>query len=165
MSLNLEERLEDILKTEISSSLYYVYNELVVAMLGDMVDIFTYIVFIDNLYQHNNISPYHHINLFLLLDVRLLKTEASLLVESLEIDGEEQGENAEACEYYQWHGVVVGDEVGTGFLGCYNGWIVCVGRSEEVADELRYEAEADVLYPEDEAVSGTENLFVNDFRY
>lgn len=46
--LNLEERLEDILKTEISSSLYYVYNELVVAMLGDMVDIFTYIVFIDN---------------------------------------------------------------------------------------------------------------------
>lgn len=57
MSLNLEERLEDILKTEISSSLYYVYNELVVAILGDMVDIFTYIVFIDNLYQHNNISP------------------------------------------------------------------------------------------------------------
>ena len=63
MSLNLEERLEDILKTEISSSLYYVYNELVVAMLGDMVDIFTYIVFIDNLYQHNNISPYHHITI------------------------------------------------------------------------------------------------------
>ena len=61
MSLNLEERLEDILKTEISSSLYNVYNELVVAILGDMVDIFTYIVFIDNLYQHNNISPYHHI--------------------------------------------------------------------------------------------------------
>lgn len=61
-SLNLEERLEDILKTEISSSLYYVYNELVVAILGDMVDIFTYIVFIDNLYQHNNISPYHHYN-------------------------------------------------------------------------------------------------------
>lgn len=27
-SLNLEERLEDILKTEISSSLYYVNNEL-----------------------------------------------------------------------------------------------------------------------------------------
>ena len=46
---NLEERLEDILKTEISSSLYYVYNELVVAMLGDMVDIFVYIVFLDNL--------------------------------------------------------------------------------------------------------------------
>ena len=63
MSLNLEERLEDILKTEISSSLYYVYNELVVAILGDMVDIFTYIVFIDNLYQHNNISPYHHITI------------------------------------------------------------------------------------------------------
>lgn len=61
MSLNLEERLEDILKTEISSSLYYVYNELVVAMLGDMVDIFTYIVFIDNLYQYTNISPYQHI--------------------------------------------------------------------------------------------------------
>ena len=57
MSLNLEERLEDILKTEISSSLYCVNNELVVAILGDMVDIFTYIVFIDNLYQHNNISP------------------------------------------------------------------------------------------------------------
>lgn len=63
MSLNLKERLEDILKTEISSSLYYVYNELVVAMLGDMVDIFTYIVFIDNLYQHNNISPYNHITI------------------------------------------------------------------------------------------------------
>ncbi len=47
--MNLEERLEDILKTEISSSLYYVYNELVVAMLGDMVDIFVYIVFLDNL--------------------------------------------------------------------------------------------------------------------
>ena len=31
--MNLEERLEDILKTEISSNLYYVYNELVVAML------------------------------------------------------------------------------------------------------------------------------------
>lgn len=61
MSLNLEERLEDILKTEISSSLYYVYNELVVAILGDIVDIFTYIVFIDNLYQHNNISPYQPI--------------------------------------------------------------------------------------------------------
>lgn len=45
MSLNLEERLEDILKTEISSSLYCVYSELVVAILGDMVDIFTYIVF------------------------------------------------------------------------------------------------------------------------
>ena len=28
MSLDLEERLADILKTEISSSLYYVYNEL-----------------------------------------------------------------------------------------------------------------------------------------
>lgn len=41
----MEERLEDILKTEISSSLYNVYNELVVAMLGDMVDIFVYIVF------------------------------------------------------------------------------------------------------------------------
>lgn len=40
--MNLEERLEDILKTEISSSLYCVYNEFVVAMLGDMVDIFTY---------------------------------------------------------------------------------------------------------------------------
>lgn len=63
MSLNLEERLEDILKTEISSSLYYVYNELVVAMLGDMVDIFTYIVFIDNLYQYTNISPYQHITI------------------------------------------------------------------------------------------------------
>ena len=63
MSLNLEERLKDILKTEISSSLYYVHNELVVAMLGDMVDIFTYIVFIDNLYQHNNISPYNHITI------------------------------------------------------------------------------------------------------
>lgn len=62
-SLNLEERLEDILKTEISSSLYYVYNELVVAMLGDMVDIFTYIVFIDNLYQYTNISPYQHITI------------------------------------------------------------------------------------------------------
>lgn len=61
--MNLEERLEDILKTEISSSLYYVYNELVVAMLGYMVDIFTYIVFIDNLYQHNNISPYQHITI------------------------------------------------------------------------------------------------------
>lgn len=61
MSLNLEERLEDILKTEISSSLYCANSELVVAILGDMVDIFTYIVFIDNLYQHNNISPYHHI--------------------------------------------------------------------------------------------------------
>ena len=63
MSLNLEERLEDILKTEISSSLYYVYNELVVAILGDMVDIFTYIVFIDNLYQYTNISPYQHITI------------------------------------------------------------------------------------------------------
>ena len=42
MSLNLEERLEDILKTEISSSLYCVNSEFVVAMLGDMVDIFTY---------------------------------------------------------------------------------------------------------------------------
>lgn len=62
-SLKLEERLEDILKTEISSSLYYVYNELVVAMLGDMVDIFTYIVFIDNLYQYTNISPYQHITI------------------------------------------------------------------------------------------------------
>ena len=63
MSLNLEERLEDILKTEISSSLYYVYNELVVAILGDMVDIFTYIVFIDNLYQYTNIPIYHHITI------------------------------------------------------------------------------------------------------
>ena len=63
MSLNLEERLEDILKTEISSRLYYVYNELVVAILGDMVDIFTYIVFIDNLYQYTNISPYQHITI------------------------------------------------------------------------------------------------------
>lgn len=54
--MNLEERLEDILKTEISSSLYYVYNEFVVAMLGDMVDIFTYIVFIDNLYQYITIT-------------------------------------------------------------------------------------------------------------
>lgn len=62
-SLNLEERLEDILKTEISSSLYYVNSELVVAMLGDMVDIFTYIVFIDNLYQYTNISPYQHITI------------------------------------------------------------------------------------------------------
>lgn len=62
-SLNLEGRLEDILKTEISSSLYYVYNEFVVAMLEDMVDIFTYIVFIDNLYQYTNISPYQHITI------------------------------------------------------------------------------------------------------
>lgn len=60
--MNLEERLEDILKTEISSSLYYVYNELVVAMLGYMVDIFTYIVFIDNLYQYITISTHHHYN-------------------------------------------------------------------------------------------------------
>ena len=73
-------------------------------MLGDMVDIFTYIVFIDNLYQHNNISPYHHITISplqltrLLLDVRLLKTEASLLVECLQIDGEEEGEHTEACK-------------------------------------------------------------------
>lgn len=63
MSLNLEERLEDILKIEIFSSLYYVYNEFVVAMLGDMVDIFTYIVFIDNLYQYTNILPYQHITI------------------------------------------------------------------------------------------------------
>ena len=61
--MNLEERLEDILKTDISSSLYYVYNEFVVAMLGDMVDIFTYIVFIDNLYQYTNILPYQHITI------------------------------------------------------------------------------------------------------
>lgn len=59
--MNLEERLEDILKTEISSSLYCVNSELVVAILGDMVDIFTYIVFIDNLYQYTNISPYQPI--------------------------------------------------------------------------------------------------------
>ena len=63
MSLNLEERLEDILKTEISSSLYCVNIEFVVAILGDMVDIFTYIVFIDNLYQYTNISPYQHITI------------------------------------------------------------------------------------------------------
>lgn len=62
-SLNMEERLEDILKTEISSSLYNVYNESVAAILGDMVDIFTYIVFIDNLYQHIIISPYQHITI------------------------------------------------------------------------------------------------------
>ena len=62
-SLNLEERLEDILITDISSSLYCVYSELVVAILGDMADIFTYIVFIDNLYQYTNISPYQHINI------------------------------------------------------------------------------------------------------
>ena len=61
--MNLEERLEDILKTEIYSSLYCVYNEFVVAMLGDMVDIFTYIVFIDNLYQYTNTSPYQHITI------------------------------------------------------------------------------------------------------
>jgi len=61
--LNLEERLEDILKTEISSSLYCANSEFVVAILGDMVDIFTYIVFIDNLYQHNDISPYQHITI------------------------------------------------------------------------------------------------------
>jgi len=61
--MNLEERLEDILKTEISSSLYYVYNEFVAAMLTDMVDIFTYIVFIDNLYQYITISTHHHYNL------------------------------------------------------------------------------------------------------
>ncbi len=61
--MNLEERLEDILKTEISSSLYYVNNEFVAAMLGDMVDIFTYIVFIDNLYKHIIISPYQHITI------------------------------------------------------------------------------------------------------
>ncbi len=40
MSLNLEERLEDILKTEISSSLYYVYNELIVAILGIFIYVF-----------------------------------------------------------------------------------------------------------------------------
>lgn len=61
--LNLEERLEDILKTEIYSSLYCVNSELVVAILGDMVDIFTYIVFIDNLYQYTNILPYQHITI------------------------------------------------------------------------------------------------------
>ena len=40
MSLNLEERLEDILKTEISSSLYYVYNELIVAILEIFIYVF-----------------------------------------------------------------------------------------------------------------------------
>lgn len=166
----MEERLEDILKTEISSSLYYVNNESVAAILGDMVDIFTYIVFIDNLYQHNNISPYHHLTTSplqltrLLLDVRLLKTEASLLVECLQIDGEEESENAEACEDEQRHGVVVRDELGTCCLSCDNRRVVGVGRSEEVADELRNEAETDVLHPEDKAVGRTENLLVDDLR-
>lgn len=59
----MEERLEDILKTEISSSLYYVNNEFVAAILGDMVDIFMYIVFIDKLYQYINTSSYHHITI------------------------------------------------------------------------------------------------------
>lgn len=59
----MEERLADILKTEISSSLYYVNNESVAAILVDMVDIFMYIVFIDNLYKHINTSPYHHITI------------------------------------------------------------------------------------------------------
>lgn len=156
--MNLEERLEDILKTEISSSLYYVYNELVVAILGDMVDIFTYIVFIDNLYEHITTSPYHHLTTSplqltrLLLDVRLLKTEASLLVECLQIDGEEKGNNTEARKYYEWHSVVVRNEVGTGLLGCDDGRVVLVGRSEQVADELWHEAKTDVLNPEDQTV-------------
>lgn len=167
----MEERLADILKTEISSSLYYVNNEFVAAILGDMVDIFMYIVFIDNLYQHITTSPYHHLTTSplqltrLLLDVRLLKTEASLLVERLQIDGEEESENTEACEDEQRHGVVVGDELCAGCLSCDDRRVVGVGRGEEVADELRNEAETDVLYPEDEAVSGTENLLVNDFRH
>ena len=140
------------------------------AILGDMVDIFTYIVFIDNLYQHNNISPYHHITTSplqltrLLLDVRLLKTEASLLVERLQIDGEEEGKHTEACEDEQRHGVVVRDELSTGCLSCDNCRVVGVGRGEEVADELRNEAETDVLHPEDEAVSRAENLLVDNLR-
>ena len=38
--LNLEERLEDILKTEISSSLYCVNNKFVMAMLGIFIYVF-----------------------------------------------------------------------------------------------------------------------------
>lgn len=132
------------------------------AILGDMVDIFTYIVFIDNLYHHITTSPLQLTRL--LLDVRLLKTEASLLVECLQIDGEEESKNTEACEDEQRHGVVVRDELRAGCLGCDNRRVVGVGRGEEVADELRNEAETDVLHPEDEAVSRTENLLVDNLR-
>ena len=64
---------------------------------------------------------------YLILNIRLFKSIAVLLVDHFKIKGEEEGGNAEASEDNQWSSVVVGDELGACLLGCYNGGVVGIG--------------------------------------
>ena len=75
----------------------------------------------------------------LLLDVRLFKSEAFLLVYNLEEEADDEGGNAEAGKHDEGSGVV--ELCGVGHT--------LVGGSEHLADEQREEPEADVLNPED----------------
>ena len=97
----------------------------------------------------------------LFLDIGKFEAVAFLLVNCLEVEGEEEGEYAKACKYDQWYCVVVGDEVGACFLGCYYGRIVGIGACKQVSDNLWNEAETDILYPEYETVGRTQNLLID----
>ena len=63
----------------------------------------------------------------LAFNVWLLKTKTSFLVKSFQIDGKEQCQYTEACEYNERYGVVVRDEVGTSVLCCDYRRVVLVG--------------------------------------
>ena len=100
-----------------------------------------------------------------LFDVRFFKSVAALLVYNFEIEGYEKGEDAEAGEDDEGHGVVVGYEIGTLFLCRDDGGVVLVGGGEDIADEFRDEAQAYVLHPEDETVGTAEHFLVDNLRH
>ena len=104
------------------------------------------------------------------LDVGFLKAIAFLLVYGFQIDRDKESGNTEGCQHNESPLVVVRhqDAFLAGLDCCLcsdNGGIVGVGAFEDIANQCREQAEADILNPEDSCVGRADNLLVNQLRH
>ena len=76
------------------------------------------------------------------MNLREFKAITLLLVLDLQEECKEERQDTEGREYQHRHKITAGEV-------------------ENGPDQQRYEAQADVLHPEDEAVSASKHLFVN----
>ena len=94
---------------------------------------------------HSKKKPASRQALFLLLNIRKFQSVSFLLVFLLEKEAEHKGQHAEGCEDYHRNQLTA---------GCF----------AQVPDQHRHEAEAYVLYPEDQAVGASQDFLVNNLR-
>ena len=99
-------------------------------------------------------------------DVGELEADVFLLVDALEDETEEESNDAEASEHHQRPSIVITDGGSFGSHRAVGHSLddIGIGLIEDLTDEHGEEPEADILDPEDEGVSRTDNLGIHELR-